>query len=88
LSSTCPDQSCDPAPGTSSDKRTHIGYVVGAGLEYGLTKNWSVKGEYLHIDLGSEHHNVQVDYDNNVPAGVDFGRIELDTLNIGVNYKF
>jgi len=61
---------------------------VGAGLEYGLTKNWSVKGEYLHIDLGSEHHNVQVDYDNNVPAGVDFGRIELDTLNIGVNYKF
>jgi len=88
LSSTCPE-SCYPLdPTTTSDERTHIGWVGGAGLEYGLTKNWSVKGEYLHIDLGSKRHNVQVDYDINVPAGEDFGRIKFDTVNVGINYKF
>jgi len=88
LSSTCPDNSCDNLGPTTSDKRTHIGWVAGAGLEYGLNKKWSVKGEYLHIDLGSKRHNVLVDYDEGVPAGEDFGRIKFDTVNVGINYKF
>src|SRR3954454_3775692 len=32
---------------TASDTRTHTGYTVGGGLEYGLTPNWSAKAEYL-----------------------------------------
>ena len=30
------------------------GYTVGGGLEYALNRNWSIKGEYLYYDLGSE----------------------------------
>jgi outer membrane immunogenic protein len=32
---------------------TRTGWTAGAGFEYGLTNNWSVKAEYLHVDLGS-----------------------------------
>jgi opacity protein-like surface antigen len=95
LSSTCPE-SCDPPfantgsldPQTTSNTRTHTGWVVGAGLEYALNQNWSMKGEYLHLDLGSQRYNVQVDYDFGVPPGVDFGRLRIDTIKLGLNYRF
>jgi outer membrane immunogenic protein len=32
---------------------TRVGWTVGAGLEYALSQKWSVKAEYLHVDLGS-----------------------------------
>jgi len=96
LSSTCPE-SCDNLvnangadidPQTTSDTRTHTGWVIGAGLEYALNQNWSMKGEYLHLDLGSQRYNVQVDYDFGVPPGADFGRVRVDTVKLGVNYRF
>jgi outer membrane immunogenic protein len=37
--------------GTSSD--TKLGWAAGAGIEYGINKNWSAKAEYLHLDLGT-----------------------------------
>ncbi|HEY0224059.1 MAG TPA: outer membrane beta-barrel protein, partial [Pseudolabrys sp.] len=30
------------------------GWTVGGGVEYALAHGWSVKGEYLHFDLGSK----------------------------------
>jgi outer membrane immunogenic protein len=32
---------------------TRAGWVIGAGIESALGDNWSVKVEYLHVDLGS-----------------------------------
>lgn len=37
--------------GTSSGVQS--GWTAGAGLEYGFSRNWSAKLEYLHIDLGT-----------------------------------
>jgi outer membrane immunogenic protein len=31
---------------------TRVGYAVGAGVEYALSRQWSLKGEYLYVDLG------------------------------------
>lgn len=43
-----------PVVGTPSDIRSNgSGWTAGGGLEYGLTGNWSVKGEYLFYSLGS-----------------------------------
>lgn len=39
------------AAATGTDTRT--GWTVGAGLEYSLTRNLSLKAEYLFVDLGS-----------------------------------
>jgi outer membrane immunogenic protein len=38
--------------GGLSDVR--LGWTAGAGLEYALTQNLSVKAEYLYVDLGSD----------------------------------
>ena len=39
--------------GTFSGKTTRAGFVVGAGGEYRFSERWSVKLEYLYMDLGS-----------------------------------
>ncbi len=35
------------------DNDFRTGWIVGAGAEYMVTPNWTVKGEYLYYDLGS-----------------------------------
>jgi outer membrane immunogenic protein len=32
---------------------TKVGWAAGAGAEWAFARNWSLKAEYLHIDLGS-----------------------------------
>jgi outer membrane immunogenic protein len=31
-----------------------VGWTAGAGVEYALTPNWSVRGEWLYYDLGQQ----------------------------------
>lgn len=64
-------------PGGDASK-TNIGYAFGAGLEYALWSNWSVKGEYLYVDLGK--------FDTGAPPGnVSF---KTNLVRLGVNYRF
>jgi outer membrane immunogenic protein len=88
LTVVCPI-SCDSFgdPATSSDTIIHFGWVIGAGAEYAFTRNWSVKAEYLHVELASERYNVQVDFDDGVPAGLDSGIIRFDAVKLGLNYR-
>lgn len=37
----------------ASSTETKTGWTVGGGLEWALTRNWSLKGEYLYVDFGS-----------------------------------
>ncbi len=39
-------------PGVGSDSSTKLGWTVGGGAEYAFTPNWSIKAEYLYVDLG------------------------------------
>lgn len=38
---------------TGTSTVTNTGWTAGGGLEYGFTRNWSARLEYLHIDLGT-----------------------------------
>lgn len=42
-----------PFVSTNSFTTTRVGWTVGGGVEYALNRNWSVKGEYLYVDLGT-----------------------------------
>jgi outer membrane immunogenic protein len=32
--------------------KTKAGWTIGAGAEYGISRNWTVKAEYLYLDFG------------------------------------
>ena len=36
-----------------SASQTATGLAIGGGLEYALTRNWTLKGEYLYANLGA-----------------------------------
>jgi outer membrane immunogenic protein len=60
---------------------TQAGWALGGGLEVGLSRNWSVKVEYLHVDLGSFTCAVCTP----APSSVNFN---ADIVRGGVNVRF
>lgn len=68
---------------------TKTGWTVGAGLEQVLgASNWSVKAEYLYVDLGSIGGNLAADV-NGTPVSFDASqRSQYHIARIGVNYRF
>jgi outer membrane immunogenic protein len=71
--------------GSSSD--TRFGWAAGAGLEWMVASNWSLKAEYLHVDLGSSNVTM-TDPLFSGPAATYRFHHEFDSARIGVNYHF
>lgn len=69
----------------SSASKTKVGYAVGAGLEYALNTNWTVKGEYLFTDLGNTKHQV---YQNSGVTEFAKSKFHANIIRVGLNYKF
>jgi outer membrane immunogenic protein len=68
-----------------SESSTQWGWTAGAGVEYGITKNITLKAEYLYVDLGSmTAQNVALD---SLPGEAKFDAA-FHTLKAGLNYKF
>jgi opacity protein-like surface antigen len=75
----------------------HSGVAIGAGAEYALGGNWSIKGEYDYIRMIEQQHTatgvltltggVATDQGNIAP-GFDRVRQDLHLFKLGVNYHF
>ena len=61
------------------DTQTHIGWTVGAGVEFAVADNVSLDLQYRYTDYGSK------DYD--IPAASSFG-LTSHAITAGVNFKF
>jgi outer membrane immunogenic protein len=59
----------------------YLGWTAGAGVEYALDRNWSVKAEYLYADLGKE-------WDTVFSFSERSTELTLNMLRLGVNYRF
>lgn len=68
--------------GRGSDRQTHFGYVVGAGVEVALTRNWSAKFEYLYFDFSPTIYQID-GLTLETPDVVQFG-----VPRFGLNYRF
>jgi outer membrane immunogenic protein len=68
---------------TASDTKTHTGYTVGGGVEYGFAPNWSAKAEYLFAHYQSENYFAGI-----LPPGVASGAFDVHTVKAGINYRF
>lgn len=65
-----------------SASKTRIGWTAGAGVEYAIYTNWSVKLEYLYVDLGKFDCGAAC---SGPPANVDF---KENLVRAGLNYRF
>jgi outer membrane immunogenic protein len=64
--------------GPFSEWQSHLGWTVGAGVEVGLTPNWSAKAEYLYVRLEDRGY---------VLTGLNNG-FQSNIFRLGVNYRF
>jgi outer membrane immunogenic protein len=62
---------------------THTGWTVGAGIEHALRDGWTVKAEYLHVDLGSEDYLSAF-----APLASASANMRLHIVRAGLNYRF
>ena len=69
----------------ASASKTRTGWMVGGGLEWGFTPNWSAKIEYNFMDFGNEAITFAV-------VGVPAINIDIDqqvhVVKGGINYRF
>jgi outer membrane immunogenic protein len=67
------------APGGSSFGRTFTGWTIGLGLDYAMTDNLLLRGEYRYTDFGSKS------FGDPVNADVD---LKTNEVRVGIAYKF
>jgi outer membrane immunogenic protein len=94
------DQNCFGAPAaipgcnTAGGSNTRAGWVAGGGVEWAVSGNWSLKGEYLFADLGKTTTNSL--YTATAGGGNPFPQATIvhnhhlteSLLRAGLNYKF
>jgi outer membrane immunogenic protein len=68
--------------GSFSESKVLSGWTVGAGVEYMFAPNWSLKGEYMYADYGSERYLTAF-----APGGLELGAT-THTVKGGINYHF
>ena len=68
--------------GFSSASKTKIGWTAGLGVEYAMWSSWSVKLEYLYVDLGK--------FDCGISCGAvaDNVSFKANLVRAGLNYRF
>jgi outer membrane immunogenic protein len=61
------------------------GWTVGSGIELEFTPHWSVKAEYLYVDLGRASHSWVLP---GVATINDSAHVTENAIRAGVNYRF
>lgn len=80
-----------------SGDNTQVGFVLGAGVEFALRSNWSLKFEYQYLNFGNQ--SASDSYSWTIPVycapddtGTNTVRSNIDTdihtLRVGLNYAF
>jgi outer membrane immunogenic protein len=69
-------------PGLGGASTTNAGWTVGAGLEFAVAPRWTLKAEYLYVDLGKFNCGV------GCGAPVDNVSFSTNLIRGGFNYRF
>jgi len=68
---------------TVAESRFHSGWAAGAGVEVMFAPKWSVKAEYLYKSFESQTY-----FTGFIPPGFATGKLNLNSVQVGVNYHF
>src|SRR5262249_17494362 len=91
----CGDNSTNISLASITSNTVRAGWTAGAGGEYMITPNWLIRGEWLHIDLGTITDTLTTVGGIN-PPGTPFGtqttswsrRERFDVFRAALSYKF
>jgi outer membrane immunogenic protein len=82
----------DSVHGTQGSNGTKTGWTVGGGVEYAINRNWSVKGEYLYVNLPDTSLTTVFTSPGPGPTGSSTATFnfknDLNIVRLGVNYRF
>ena len=87
---TCnPPASTEPSTANSnSSSNLSTGWTVGGGLEWAFAPSWSLKAEYLYVDLGSRSSTIAYTYGANNSSLTSTVVDHENIVRAGINYKF
>lgn len=74
-----------------SSNNTKLGWAAGAGAEWALANNWTLKGEFLYMSFEGDRVNAAGDGNGIGNAGVSYRLDSNDSVwvsRIGLNYRF
>jgi outer membrane immunogenic protein len=67
----------------------HLGWTAGGGIEMQLSKDWSAKAEYLHVDLGDlTTSSLVIAPDGRTSPMTHRADFTVDIARLGFNYRF
>ncbi len=73
---------------TNTTYSNEFGWVAGIGLEWKLTNNWLLRGEWLHYDFGRVTHPNLVAPVNGFDEDNFSLRTTVDVARAALSYKF
>ena len=86
----CPNCDAGAPRAIASDSSFHIGIALGAGVEYALTQNWILRGEYMHLDFSAKD-TVFKELSTGIPIRNGGFRARstatADLARLGISYK-
>jgi outer membrane immunogenic protein len=77
-----------------NSSRTATGWTAGAGFEYALSQNISLKAEYLYVSLGTDNHALVALSlgnlgGNTTPASfIVNSKVDYSLARVGLNFRF
>jgi outer membrane immunogenic protein len=70
---------------SASTSFMRTGWTVGAGIEYGISKNWSARIEYDYLNFGSQPLNFSTPLQ---PAYTSNASLNVQEIKAGLNFRF
>jgi outer membrane immunogenic protein len=74
-----------------SSSRIATGWTAGGGIEYAFMRNWTVRAEYLYVNLGSDSFPINpIGNFSGGPANlnVSYTDTHFNLVRVGANYRF
>jgi outer membrane immunogenic protein len=79
----------DSVHGSTSANNVVGGWTIGGGVEYALNRNWSVKGEYLYVNLRNTSLNTIFTNGAGSSSTATFNfKNDINIVRAGVNFRF
>jgi outer membrane immunogenic protein len=73
---------------TASSSETRTGYAAGGGVEWAVNQHWSVKGEFLYVDLGKTNYTSLNTSNLSSATILHEHRLHEEVARVGLNYKW